>query len=182
MVAAGEVSLRLRRDAATSTPSLPTHVASPLCLIYCCQSSRQWYTIPPPQWPNIAAPLTKTRVGEIAGLLGALAQGAFDPAMPALTASGLGVQSGVSTRLLSSLAGMPVLDHGALVTAPTIAALAMNRRPEAVLTMPQLAAVASAGGGGGGTVNNYYIEGLIDGGELDRLVTEADDRARRRGA
>ena len=35
--------------AAPSTPSLPTPVTSPLPLFYCHQSSRQWYTIPPPQ-------------------------------------------------------------------------------------------------------------------------------------
>ena len=44
--------------AAPSTPSLPTPVTSPLPLFYCHQSSRQWYTIPPPQWPTFSAPLT----------------------------------------------------------------------------------------------------------------------------
>ena len=39
---------------AVSTCSL----TSPLRPIYCHQSSRQWYTITPPQWPNISAPLT----------------------------------------------------------------------------------------------------------------------------
>ena len=50
---------RTRRTiAAPPTLPVPTPVTSPLRLIYCRQSSRQWYTITPPQWPIISAPLT----------------------------------------------------------------------------------------------------------------------------
>ena len=38
----------------------PVLVTPPLRPIYCRQSSRQWYTITPPQWPNISVPLTMT--------------------------------------------------------------------------------------------------------------------------
>ena len=49
-----------RRIAAPPTLPVPTPVTSPLRPIYCRQSSRQWYTITPPQWPIISAPLTQT--------------------------------------------------------------------------------------------------------------------------
>ena len=45
-------------QSAPSTPSLPPPVTSPLPLICCRQSSRQWYTISPPQWPTFSPPLT----------------------------------------------------------------------------------------------------------------------------
>ena len=48
------------RDRAVNVVSYYS-VRSPLCLIYCRQSSSQWYTIPPPQWPNFPAPLTHRR-------------------------------------------------------------------------------------------------------------------------
>ena len=48
-----------RRIAAPPTPSPPVLVTPPLRPIYCRQSSRQWYTITPPQWPSISAPLTR---------------------------------------------------------------------------------------------------------------------------
>ena len=48
-----------RRIAAPPTPSPPVLVTPPLRPIYCCQSSRQWYTISPPRWPIISAPLTR---------------------------------------------------------------------------------------------------------------------------
>ncbi len=47
-----------RRIAAPPTPSPPVLVTPPLRLIYCRLSSRQWYTITPPQWPTFSAPLT----------------------------------------------------------------------------------------------------------------------------
>ena len=49
--------------AAPSTLSLPAPVTSPPCLIYC----RQWYTNPPPQWPDFLGLLKKStplNVGE----------------------------------------------------------------------------------------------------------------------
>ncbi len=47
-----------RGIAAPPAPSPPVLVTPPLRPIYCRQSSRQWYTITPPQWPIISAPLT----------------------------------------------------------------------------------------------------------------------------
>ena len=54
-----------RRIAAPPTPSHPALVTPPLCFIYCRLSSRQWYTIRPPRWPIISAPLTRASSGQL---------------------------------------------------------------------------------------------------------------------
>ena len=58
---------------APPTLSLPAPLTYPLRPIYCHQSSRQLYTITPPQWPNISGLLKKSDLGitgQIRGVTG----------------------------------------------------------------------------------------------------------------
>ena len=57
---------RTRRGiAAPPTPSPPVLVTPPLRPIYCRLPSQQWYTITPPQWPIISAPLTQGQYRQV---------------------------------------------------------------------------------------------------------------------
>ena len=73
-----------------------------------------------------------------------------------------------------NISRIPILDSGAVVTGPTIAGLAMNKRPEAVVPLDRL------GKGGGGLT--IIFEGDVYGGEdFGDRVRDAVDEATRRG-
>ena len=81
---------------------------------------------------------------------------------------------GGQTFSTPNIAQIPILDSGAVVTGPTIAGLAMNNRPEAVVPLDRA-------GGLGLTVNVYMDGATILGGDLEDSIVEVVDRAVRRG-
>ena len=81
---------------------------------------------------------------------------------------------GGQTFSTPNIAQIPILDSGAVVTGPTIAGLAMNNRPEAVVPLDRA-------GGLGLTVNVNMDGATILGGDLEDSIVEVVDRAVRRG-
>ena len=72
---------------------------------------------------------------------------------------------------------IPYLDSGAVVTGPTIAGLAMNNRPEAVIPLDR------AGGLGGGLTVKVYMDGatILEADDAEEYIVDMVDRAVRRG-
>ena len=72
---------------------------------------------------------------------------------------------------------IPYLDKGAVVTGPTIAGLAMNNRPEAVIPLDR------AGGLGGGLTVKVYMDGatILEADDAEEYIVDMVDRAVRRG-
>ena len=56
-----------------------------------------------------------------------------------------------------NLKKIPTLDTGGIVTKPTLALLAANSKPEAVIPMGSGQFAGGGGGGGGSTTNNFYV-------------------------
>lgn len=54
---------------------------------------------------------------------------------------------------------LPILDNGGIVSQPTLALLAANSRPEAVVPLDRMGSVGGGGDGGGG--GNVYVAGSI---------------------
>ena len=75
-----------------------------------------------------------------------------------------------------SVPNIPTLDSGALVTGPTIAALAMNNRPELVTPLDK------AGGAGGLTIH-VHMDGatILTADDAEQFVVDMVDRGIRRG-
>ena len=72
---------------------------------------------------------------------------------------------------------IPILDSGAVVTGPTIAGLAMNNRPEAVVPLDR------AGGLGRGLTVKVYMDGatILEADDAEQFIVDMVDRAVRRG-
>ena len=72
---------------------------------------------------------------------------------------------------------IPYLDEGAVVTGPTIAGLAMNNRPEAVVPLDR------AGGLGGGLTVHVNMDGatILEADDAEQYIVDMVDRAVRRG-
>ena len=75
-----------------------------------------------------------------------------------------------------SLPGLPSMDSGGIVTGPTLAALAMNSRPEAVIPLSRL---ENMGMGGGRTV--VHIENVYGFDDFADKVQEATLQGNRQG-
>ena len=79
--------------------------------------------------------------------------------------------------------GVPVLDHGGIVTRPTFAGLAMDGQPEAVIPLGGVGGgrMAMAGMGGGTTINIHVSGDINDAEAFYRKVNEARLEFERRG-
>ena len=66
-----------------------------------------------------------------------------------------------------------ILDEGGIVTGPTIAGLAMNGRPEAVIPLDR------AGGLGGGLTVKVYMDGatILEADDAEQYLVDMVDRA-----
>ena len=82
---------------------------------------------------------------------------------------------GGQTFSTPNIAQIPILDSGAVVTGPTIAGLAMNNRPEAVVPLDRA--------GGLGLTVNVYMDGatILEADDAEQYIVDMVDRAVRRG-
>ena len=82
---------------------------------------------------------------------------------------------GGQTFSTPNISRIPILDSGAVVTGPTIAGLAMNNRPEAVIPLDRA--------GGLGLTVNVYMDGatIFEADDAEQYVVTMMDRAIRRG-
>ena len=82
---------------------------------------------------------------------------------------------GGQTFSTPNIAQIPILDSGAVVTGPTIAGLAMNNRPEAVVPLDRA--------GGLGLTVNVYLDGatILEADDAEQYIVDMVDRAVRRG-
>ena len=96
--------------------------------------------------------------------------GAHSTPKPRGQGIGAGIFSGAPHNI-------PYLDEGAVVTGPTIAGLAMNNRPEAVVPLDR------AGGLGGGLTVKVYMDGatILEADDAEQYIVDMVDRAVRRG-
>lgn len=60
-----------------------------------------------------------------------------------------------------SMPNLPVLDEGGIVSRPTLALLAANSRPEAVVPLDRMGSGGDLGGGGGQVVNQYIAGSVV---------------------
>ena len=82
---------------------------------------------------------------------------------------------GGETFSTPNISRIPILDEGAVVTGPTIAGLAMNNRPEAVVPLDRR--------GGLGLTVQVYMDGatILQADDAEQYIVEMVDRAVRRG-
>ena len=82
---------------------------------------------------------------------------------------------GGQTFSTPNISRIPILDSGAVVTGPTIAGLAMNNRPEAVVPLDRA--------GGLGLTVQVYMDGatILEADDAEQYIVNMVDRAVRRG-
>ena len=113
-------------------------------------------------------------LGWVSGISASVYVGAYGPGTEYMGGGDTGYLESLSPGITSSpgwgtSSWLPVLDSGGIVTGPTIASLAQDNRPEAIIPLDQITKII----GGGGPTYNISVNGGGNAEEIARAIRGA---------